>query len=236
VWLSATRVTDAEPVEIVSAIVNHDGTNAVFGVFATIDQWDGHAWNERGRIVMCLDHWFCTAELATEAQLAVPSIGLTPRRDLPMMTGRFSTKGLSRGWYRVSHRANEGMIASGVFEVAPDADPIAPLTPVDAPLISVRPLFLPSTGGNVQLTSMLQSARSITDLERAATGLSDSAAIERWTDGNWSFVKEIPLRLVRAPIESTGDVPALPEGEYRLVRHGPNGDHTGRFWVDDLND
>lgn len=234
-WLSSSRVTDREPVELFAAIVNHDGTNAVFGVLATIDRWDGASWVAHRRIAMCLDHWFCTSEpRELSGELAVPTIGLSPRRDLPVMTGRFTTKGLTRGWYRISHQANEGMMASGIIEITPDAEAIAPLPPIDQPMIAVAPVFVPPTGARVQLSPLVKTASTMDDLERAVAGLAGSATIEHWVAHEWVAVQEMPLRLSRAPIEWAGEVPPLSEGEYRLVRRGPNGDHTGRFWVDDL--
>ncbi|HUP76795.1 MAG TPA: hypothetical protein VM282_27415 [Acidimicrobiales bacterium] len=35
------------------------------------------------------------------------------------------------------------------------------------------------------------------------------------------------------PLERTAEIPPLAEGDYRLVRVGPDGAHTGRFWVTD---
>ena len=132
-WLSATRVPDREPVELLTALVNRDGGNASFSVMTSIERWDGRSWVLHRRLVMCLDQWFCTAEpgLSGEGGQTIPAIALVPRLGVPKMTGRISTQGLTSGWYRITNvggdSADESKMARAVFEVAADAVPIAPL-------------------------------------------------------------------------------------------------------------
>jgi hypothetical protein len=234
-WLSASQVTDREPVELVAALVNHDGTNATFGVAASIDRWDGRAWLPHRQLVMCLDHWFCTAEPRKIGEIdGVPSIGLSATLGSAGPPERFTTKGLTRGWYRLSQAANETLVARAIFELATDAAPIAPLEPMDEPMISVAPVVVPTKPTSVRLTPLVKGAHALTELERAVAGLAETSAVQRWNGHTWQPVATLPLRPVdQQPLGRQVELPALEEGAYRLVRSGPNGDHTGRFWVDE---
>jgi hypothetical protein len=232
-WLSASRVDDKQPTELVAVLVNRDGPNATFGVAARIDRWDGQAWVPHRLLAMCLDHWFCTAEPQALGEMVVNSIGLSARAGTPGPSERFSTKGLDKGWYRISQMANEGNVAAAILQVVPGADSVAPLVPVDKPAILITPVLVKPTGVTVQLLPpLVPGVNSVGELERAIAGLAETASIERWDGRDWKPIADIALRPSPSePLGRNADLPALAEGDYRLVRVGTNGPHTGRFWV-----
>ncbi|MEO8697337.1 MAG: hypothetical protein ABI658_27790, partial [Acidimicrobiales bacterium] len=232
-WLSASRVTDKEPTELVAVLVNHDGSEATFGVAARIDRWDGQSWVPHRLLAMCLDHWFCTATPQALGPMVVNSIGLSARVDTPGPTERFSTKGLDQGWYRISQTANEGLVAATILQVVAGADPVAPLVSVDMPAISIAPVLVKPTGTIVgMLRPLVPGINSIAEVERALAGLAETAALERWDGRDWKPIATIALKPAASdPLSRSAELPALAEGDYRLVRAGPNGAHIGRFWV-----
>lgn len=237
VWLSAARVPPGA-IDLVAMLVDHEGVVATFGVDAIVDRWDGSEWVPYGELVMCMDHWYCTARIQPPGEIeAVPAIGLGARPGTPGPVERFTTAGLGAGWYRVSQTANEGVVARGIFEVAPGASPPTPLWSVDAPAISIAPALLPPEGGEVLLYPLVPPGSdgrlSRGDIQLAVEGLSETARIER-SDGS-AWVTVVSVELLRVPgddLPRTADLPPLDEGEYRLVRDGPAGPHVGHFWVD----
>jgi hypothetical protein len=237
-WLSADRVPPG-PAEVVAVLVDHGGGDATFGVGATVDRWEDGAWVAHGQLVMCMDHWHCTARMQDAGgELATPAIGVSATVGQPGPVERFTTDGLDVGWYRISQEANEGVVASGILEVAEGAPAPAPLVALDEPAISVQPPLLAPDGGPVTLHPLIPpvaGSQSIEDVEAGVEGLSESAAVERWEAGTWVPVVEIGFEPAPAPPLHTRTVamPALPVGDYRLVRTGPDGDHAGRFWVTD---
>src|SRR5215211_3643071 len=77
-WLSASRVTDKEPTELVAVLVNHNGPNATFGVAAQIDRWDGESWVPHRVVETCLNYWFCTGGLHPYGEaIVIRAIGLS---------------------------------------------------------------------------------------------------------------------------------------------------------------
>jgi hypothetical protein len=237
-WLSAERVAPG-PVELVAVLVNHDGVDATFGIAAKVDRWDGREWVEYGHLVMCMDHWHCTARVQPPGgDGAVPAIGLSAAPGRPGPVERFTIDGLDAGWYRISQEANEAVVAAAMFEIAEDASVPAPLVPVDAPAISVTPAVVSPDGGEINLYPLIppgpDGSLSREDVLDAIRGLSDVALIERWDGSAWGATGEVDLREAEdADLTLAADLPPLPEGEYRLVREGPDGQHIGHFWVDE---
>ena len=235
-WLSAERVTPG-PVELVALLVNHDGSDATFGVLATVDRWDGREWVSYGELVMCMDHWHCTARVQSPGEIdAVPALGLSAESGRPGPVERFTTDGLDVGWYRISQEANEGTVAAAVFEIAEGAAVPAPLVSIDAPAISVTPALVPPDGAEIDLYPLIPAptgAQSREDVLEAIRGLSEVAEIERWNGSTWEPAGEIQLREADDNLARSAELPPLPEGEYRLVRRGPEGPHIGLFWVDE---
>jgi hypothetical protein len=224
-------------VELVAVLVDHDGVDATFGVHATVDRWDGDEWVSYGELVMCMDHWHCTAQIQPPgASGAVPAIGLGPRLGSPGPVERFTTDGLEVGWYRVSQVANEGIVATGLIEIAAGARGPAPLVPVDAPAISVTPALVPIDGAEVGLYPLIppppSGSQSREDIQRAIAGLSETAGIERWDGSGWTQVGRVEL-FQGVDLGRSAVLPSLPQGAYRLVREGPEGAHIGHFWVED---
>jgi hypothetical protein len=236
-WLSAERVTPG-PIDLVAVLVNHDGVEATFGVYATVDRWDGREWVAYGYLVMCMDHWHCTARVQPPGEeVAVPAIGLSAQPGRPGPVERFTIDGLHVGWYRISQEANERIVAAAIFEIAEDASLPAPLVPVDAPAISVSPAVVSPDGGEINLYPLIpprpDGSLSRQDVLDAIRGLSDVALIERWDGSAWQAAGEVDLREAEdADLTLAADLPPLPEGEYRLIREGPGGPHVGHFWVD----
>jgi hypothetical protein len=236
-WLSAARVDVNTPAELVAALVNHDGVDATFGVFATIDRWDGRVWRPYRELLMCLNGWNCDDPSAVGGALSIPDGGLTAKPGSVGSPQRFTTEGLSRGWYRITQHANEDIVAQAIFEVAVDAAPIAPLDPIDQPAISVTPIVVSPEGATVELGPLVPSTNGTSrdDVAQAVEGMEELVAVEQWDGVAWQSVGTITLHssLVDELVRNA-DVPALTVGEYRFVRSGPNGSHSGRFWVADL--
>jgi hypothetical protein len=234
-WLSAERVAPG-PVELVAVLVNHEGVEATFGVHAKVDRWDGGEWVPYGDLVMCMDHWHCTARVRPLGGVVeVPAIGLSAQPGSPGPVERFTTDGLDVGWYRISQEANEGIVATAIFEIAEDASVPAPLVRIDAPAISVTPAVVSSDGGEIHLYPLIPAptgTQSREDVLEAIRGLSEVARIERWDGSSWVEVGEIRLREADDDLARSATLPPLLEGEYRLAREGPQGPHDGRFWVD----
>ena len=235
-WLSAERVPPG-PAELVAMLVNHEGSDAIFGVFAAVDRWDGREWVPNGALVMCMDHWHCTARVQQPGgEGAVPDIGLSAEPGKPGPVERFTTEGLDVGWYRISQEANEGIVAAAIFEIAEGAPAPAPLVSIDAPAISVSPALVSPDGGEIYLYPLIPAptgAQSREDVLEAIRGLSEVARIERWNGPTWEAVGEIQLREADDDLARSAELPPLPEGEYRLVREGPEEPHIGHFWVDE---
>jgi hypothetical protein len=233
-WLSGDQVPPG--VELVAILVNHDGVDATFGVFAKIDRWDGQGWVPQGELVMCMDHWHCAARVQRPGEVgAYPAIGLSAELGRPGPIERFTVDGLDVGWYRVSQEANEGLVAAAAFEISVGAPQPAPLVPVDDPALSVTPTLMSPDGGDVDLYPLIPTrtgAQSRQDIERAIEGLSEVARIERWDGRSWEPVGEAKLRPGADSLARSAELPPLREGDYRLVREGPDGPHIGPFWID----
>jgi hypothetical protein len=238
-WLSAQRVNVDEPAELVAALVNHDGIDARFGVFATIDRWDGKAWRPHRELLMCLNGWNCGDDpRRVGGDISMADIELTAKQGTVGVPQRFTTEGLSRGWYRITQHANDDIVAQAIFEVALDADPVAPLDPTDQPAISVTPVVVSPEGSTVELGALLPAtdgAPAREDVARSVEGMEEVVSVEQWDGRDWQQVGTVTLHssLVDVLLRNA-DVPALTIGEYRFVRTGPNGSHSGRFWVADL--
>jgi hypothetical protein len=235
-WLTAERVPPG-PVELVALLVNHDVNDATFGVFATVDRWDGREWVQHGELVMCMDHWHCTARVQSPGEIdGVPDLGLSAEPGRPGPVERFTTEGLDAGWYRISQEANEGVVAAAILEIAEDAPAPAPLVSIDAPAISVTPALVSPDGGEIYLYPLIPAptgAQSREDVLEAIRGLSEVARLERWNGSTWEPTREIQLNEADDNLARAAELPQLPEGEYRLVRDGPEGRHIGHFWVDE---
>ncbi|HUP76794.1 MAG TPA: hypothetical protein VM282_27410 [Acidimicrobiales bacterium] len=153
-----------------AALVNHNGPDATFGVAASIDRWDGEEWVPHRRLVMCLDHWFCTAEpQGLDEEFAVPLIGLGARVGAAGPAERFTTKGLARGWYRISQTAHEGFVAAALLQVVDGVGQIAPLVPLGEPAISIAPALVAPAGATVHLSPWCRGAtvRSLSAMSSA---------------------------------------------------------------------
>jgi hypothetical protein len=236
-WLSADRVPPGA-FDVVAVLLAHEEVEATFGVHAIVDRWDGSEWARYGDVVMCMDHWHCTARIQPPGEIdAVPDIGLGARPGAPGPTERFTTDGLEVGWYRVSQTAYEGVVASGIFEVASGAPPPTPLVRDDEPAISIAPAVLSPEGGEVFLYPLVpgesDGGLSREDIQRAVEELSETARIDRWDGHAWEAVATVDL--VRVPdddLPRTAVLPSLDEGAYRLVREGPDKTLVGQLWVD----
>jgi len=213
-WLNAERVPPGA-VELVALLVNDGAADVMFGVYARVDRWNGDAWVPAGELVMCMDHWNCTARIQRPGgSVAVPSIGLSPQPGIPGPVERFTTDGLQPGWYRISQVANEGIVAAAVLEIADDAPAPAPLVPVKRPAISVSPALLSPAGGEVALYPLIPAptgAQSREDVEEAIRGLSETAQIERWDGSSWTAVRNVDL-------EKTGNDDLVRRQSSRLFR------------------
>jgi hypothetical protein len=236
-WFSADRVPPGA-FDLVAILVAHDDVDATFGVHAIVDRWDGNDWASYGELVVCMDHWHCTARIEPPGEIdGVPDLGLGAQPGVPGGIERFTTEGLEAGWYRISQTANEGIVASGIIEVAAGVPPPVPLVSIDVPAISIAPALLSPDGGEVSLYPLVppgsDGSLSREDMQRAVEGLSETAGIERWDGTTWEPVSTVDLHRVSGDdLPRTAVLPTLGEGAYRLVREGSDGSHVGPFWVD----
>jgi hypothetical protein len=236
-WLSADRLPPG-PVELEGVLVDHEGVDATFGVFAEVERWDGNEWRSYGYLVMCMDHWHCTARIErSDGSVGVPAIGLGSRLGVPGPVERFTTDGLDVGWYRIMQTANEGVVATGIFEVTDGAPHPAPLVSLDAPAISISPALVSPGGDEINLYPLIPApdgSQSREDVLQAIDGLSETARIERWDGTAWDVIATVDLvRVAGDSLQRSAILPSLEPGGYRLVRHGPEGPHVGQFWVDE---
>jgi hypothetical protein len=241
-WMSADRVPTG-PVEMVTVLRNHSDAEAVFGVLAEVDRWDGARWRPFGWVALCQDHWQCTARVETGGDRGAADIGILAPPGKAGAAERFTTEGLEPGWYRMSRVANEGVVATGVFEVTDSAPRPAPLWPLDEPAVVVQPALLPPGGGRLVLSPSVppsaDGSLSAEDVAAVVDGLLLVADVERWTGDDWEPVTTVELEAPdREPsfFEVVADVGPLEPGAYRLVRIDPDrtgrdAEQDGRFWV-----
>jgi hypothetical protein len=232
-WLSADQVPPGD-VELAAVLVAHTGLDETFGILAQVERWDGDSWEPYGQYAMCLAEYECTAEiLGLDVDVDLPDIRMTPAPGAPGPVQRFSTAGLDEGWYRISEVGRRDVAARGVVQVVEGAPTPAPLTPLGEPGISIEPALVPSSGGTVGLIPLIPGEPSEDDVAAAVADLEPTAVIERWDGAGWTAVTDT-LNLegggAFGPNRSLL-VPPLDRGAYRVVRAGPDGDHTGRFWV-----
>jgi hypothetical protein len=236
-WLSADTLPPGAA-ELEAVLVAHEDVDAIFGVFARVERWDGVGWRPHAELVMCMDHWHCTARVQPSGGIeAVPAIGLVAQPGVPGPVERFTIEGLDAGWYRISQEANEGLVASAILQIVDGAPASPPLLPIDQAGISVSPALLPPDGGDVVLYPLIPAptgAQSREDVIAATRGLSEVARIERWTGTSWETVADVGLEEADDDLARSASVPPLPEGAYRLVREGPDAPHVGHFWIDDV--
>ena len=243
VWIGPDRVPPGADLAV--ALVSRTGADLIGGVGMTVERWDGASWQAYGFAGLCVDGWRCAGSVTRDGDGGVLDIGIGPGTAM-----RLSTNGLERGWYRLSEGVTDmsatpapdgsrpGGAVAGQFEVTDDAPQPAPLPPTDGVATSVHPALLAQPGGAVTLSPVVppnaDGSQTSDDIAAAVAGLSETARVERWTDGAWLRVGEVDL--TPAPGDGTAraaNVPALPEGAYRLVRTGPPGEVTGSFWVVD---
>ena len=228
-WLSAASVPPA-PVEIVVVPMEEQEGEFSAGVVAGVERWDGDSWVPHRELTMCQDHWHCTAGLQ-------PVGSITGSVDLEVNAGavqRFTTAGLEVGWYRVAQGG-----AHGTFRVDAAAAAPAPLWPVDEPAISVSPAVVPVAATAVVLSPLVppgeDGSLSAESVRLATDDLSATVVVERWDGDRWTPAAEV-VGEVRDPVDVYAgmrvELPELAHGEYRVVRSGADGVHTGRFWVD----
>jgi len=215
-WVSAAQVRPGDDLVVIPLT----STGPVGELF----RWDDGVWDAYRLIRFCPDHWGCSGSLEPYAE----NWGGADLLVLPGETLRFSTEGLDAGWYRVGD--------GGQFQITADAAQPAPLSPVDAPALSVYPALLPVSGGEVQVFPLAPSDENgmLTheDLAAITAGMPESAAIERWDGSAWASAGEVELRGVEGDdLVRYAELPSLDPGAYRLVRSGPASRVTGNFWV-----
>jgi hypothetical protein len=240
-WISATQVPPGADIAV--AIASNSGAGLFGGVGASVQRWDGAAWQEYGFAGLCTDFWQCAGAINTDGNSAILDIGVNAGSLM-----RVSTQGLEPGRYRLSMGLFDNaetpdnrrdITAAGQFEVADDAPEPAPLWPLDGVMYSLTPGVLPPVGGQVYVGAVVPSnsdgSQSAEDIIAAVDGQDENAVIEVWPDGAWQPVGDVGLIRVTEgnTWDNTAQIPALPEGAYRLVRSGPHGDQTGSFWVVD---
>lgn len=232
-WLSADEVPPGD-VELAAVLVAQTGLDDTFGILAQVERWDGDSWEPHGQYAMCLVEYECTAELlGLEVAVDLPDVEMTPAPGVPGPVQRFSTAGLDEGWYRISEVGRRDVAARGVVQVVEGAETPAPLTPLGEPGISVQPALVTSSGGPVTLVPMIPGDGDQLDDAAVVEGLDQTAMTERWDGDGWTVVSNtwIYPGMGDYPANGTLLMPPLEPGAYRVVRSGPDGDHTGRFWV-----
>lgn len=234
-WLSAARVPPGSA-DLMAAVVNNSRRDMTFGVAANVERWDGAVWRPYGAMVMCLDHWQCSAQIQPNTERAVvPLIGLTASPGSPSTAERFTTTGLSPGWYRISQAADDGSVAAAVLEVAPDAEEPAPLTGLGEPTITIQPVIM-SRGAETTLVLHTVGASAAHGLP--GSGRTETVIVQQWTPTRWTPVGEWSLDLSATgdpSVEASVVIPQdLPSGQYRVIREDATaGALMGNFWVED---
>lgn len=255
-WLTADRVPPGA-VELGAVLINRTDTEATFDVRTTVERWTDTGWHEVGFVDLCQNDWLCTATvepIPTEpvplamTQVTVPAGSAGPLE-------QFTLDGMEPGWYRLSRDTH----TSGVIEVSEGAPLPAPMQPTDVFGIGVRPAALPTDGGDIVLAPIVpfsekvelgpdeqrtmeyvpgavrySTPRTLEHVERVLANLSATATVQRWTGDDWETVTQITLTTrphQDYALETEGTLGALEPGEYRVLRTGPDSDHTGRFWV-----
>lgn len=229
------RVAGTPDTELVAVLVNQGDGADIFGVLAEVERWEDGRWRSHRQLLMCMDHWHCTAE-PVERVTVIPAIGLGATADQPGPIERFRTSGFEDGWYRISHTSNEGSVAAGLLEIVSGTPRPAPLAPTEVPSLSVAPPLLGGTQATLWLFPLVPSTDgrlTRADLAAAVSGLSDVMALQRWTGTDWLTAGSVDLRT-----DSFDDltrwvtVPPLADGEYRLIHGDGDRQLIGRFWVD----
>lgn len=240
-WLSSERVP-VGPSEIVAVLVNDSDRAVTFGLFTTLDRWDGSDWVPLGQLDMCLINWPCVGGLsASDEPSSVPDIGLAPTALEPGPPQRFSTDGLDAGWYRLTQQDTSGGDVSAVFEIAGSAPRPAPLRPIDRQGLEIAPALLTSDGGPVGVwPHLISQGGPIQDARDSpeVAALDEVVRLERWDGQDWVAVTDLDLTIRRGgPLEDsdgvgrTATIPPLSPGEYRLVRAGADEPWVGNLWI-----
>ncbi len=231
-WLSADRVPPGA--EVVGVLLVGTGPGGeVFDQLASVERWEDGAWVDRAEpLLWCLPTDPCSAEvMAPGTAVDFQPVDIAPEPGVPGPAMRMSTAGLEPGWYRITHAARSGAVASAVVEIAADAQSAAPLVPLDEPSLAVdRPVIPADPTGPLVLTRVDPEGGS------AAGEPADRARVDAWRDGAWVTVED-PVALsgdmdgAGAPVVQGVITLPLDRGEYRVVLSGPDGDVWGRFWV-----
>lgn len=235
-WLSAERVPPGT--EVVGVLVVQTGVGGeVFDQLASVERWVDGAWVDRAEpLLWCLPTDPCSAEVM-EPGTAVDfqPVEIAPEPGVPGPAMRMSTAGLEPGWYRVTHTARSGAVASAVVEIAADAPSPAPLVPLDEPSLVVDTPVIPRDPGAPLVLTRVDAEGGLAGGEPA-----DQARVDVWREGAWVTVQDrVPLSDddmdgEGAPLVQGALVMGLDPGEYRVVLSGPGGEVWGRFWVVEL--
>ncbi|GEN80950.1 hypothetical protein [Actinotalea fermentans] len=225
-WLSAERVPPGA--DVVGVLVDETGGGQVFDQLASVERWLDGEWVDRHEpLLWCLPADPCAASVM-EPGTAVDfqPVEIAPEPALPGPAMRMSTAGLEPGWYRISHTARSGAVASAVLEIAEGAPAAAPLTPLDERSLEVRRPLL-----TTDPTGPLVVAQVVPDGHLPLTGPAERARVDAWIDGAWVTVAD-PVALSDIGDGTQGVmVLGLDPGAYRVVLLWPDGEVWGRFWV-----
>lgn len=226
-WLSTERVPPGA--DVVGVLVDETGGGEVFDQLASVERWVDGAWVDRHEpLLWCLPTDRCaSAVMEPGVTLDFQPVEIAPEPALPGPAMRMSTAGLEPGWYRISHVARSGVVASAVLEIAVGVPAPAPLAPLGERSLAVaRPVLTTDPSGPLVLTEV------VPDGHLPRPDPAERARVDAWLDGAWVTVED--------PVALAGDVGdgaqavmvlGLDPGAYRVVLSWPDGEVWGRFWV-----
>ncbi|MCB0961127.1 MAG: hypothetical protein KDB04_16580 [Acidimicrobiales bacterium] len=246
-WLSAEQVPPGGA-DLAVAIVDPTDSGHIWGVAATVDRWDGTAWQPLDTARLCLDLWGCVGQIGGVD--GVEQIGLDAS-PVSLLTW-LRTGQLDPGWYRLTQGDGDAA-AAGQFEVRADADPLPPAPDREGAHLTVEPMVLfasealrraepepllppPSTSIPSDLTGQREIVVRATGAPRAWQD--GRVRLERWDGGSWIDASDLQVGGISPGIEPDDPVAltlADPQpGAYRVLVDADRVTIEGRFWVTDL--
>ncbi|HRW36390.1 MAG TPA: hypothetical protein P5254_01735, partial [Aquihabitans sp.] len=233
--------------DLAVAIVDPTDSGHIWGVAATVDRWDGTAWQPLDTARLCLDLWGCVGQIGGVD--GVEQIGLDAS-PVSLLTW-LRTGQLDPGWYRLTQGDGDAA-AAGQFEVRADADPLPPAPDREGAHLTVEPVLFasevlrraepdpllppPSTSIPSDLTGQREIVVRATGAPRAWQD--GRVRLERWDGGSWIDASDLQVGGISPGIEPDDPVAltlADPQpGAYRVLVDADRVTIEGRFWVTDL--
>lgn len=237
VWLSE-QVIPAAGADIAAVLTGpapaDESDQETFGVGAQLDRWDGTQWQLHRNARLCMDFWECTGSLvALEEDFAVEDIGLGLHPSGVGPTTFLRLEGLDPGWYRLRQTSNDGVEASGAFEVVAEDVPVLPVGRRNVDHLVAGPALLAEAGRTIHVSRIPVPQQSA---DSPANKVGESLDLEMWTGGTWQPMST--LTVIPAPDDPYRaaplvELPTLDLGAYRLVDRSQPGEAQAVIWITD---